>query len=485
MRFAPSPTGFLHVGSLRTALYNFLFARQNNGKFILRIEDTDRARYVDGAVKSLLKTLTVAGLEWDEGPALNGAENGKFGPYIQSQRTEIYKKYAEELIAKGRAYHCFCSAERLEKLRKTQQANKLPTMYDGLCRGLDKQTIAQKLKEKQPHVIRLAVPKEGITELTDLIRGKVKFENKLIDDQVLVKSDGFPTYHLANVTDDHLMEITDVIRGEEWLSSTPKHILLYRAFGWDAPRFAHIPLLLNPDKSKLSKRQGDVAVEDYLKKGYLPEALVNFVALLGWNPGTEQEIFSLPELIKAFDLAKVHQAGAVFNLEKLDWMNGAYIKKMPISELTKKCLPYFKEAGYDLDKVEKEKFEKIALLEQERMKKLIDLPAAVEFFFKEPRYDAKILVWKKSDQKTTCDRLKILIKFYDTFNKKWTERGIEETTMDLINKENLANGPTLWPMRAALSGREASPGPFAIAGILGKKETVKRLKTALDLLCEK
>ncbi|MEK7189941.1 MAG: glutamate--tRNA ligase, partial [Patescibacteria group bacterium] len=359
VRFAPSPTGFLHVGSLRTALYNFLFARQHNGDFILRLEDTDRARYVAGAAESLLKTLAAAGLDWDEGPMLSDKEKGKFGPYVQSERMEIYKKYAAELVDKDRAYYCFCPAERLEKLRQTQQANKQPTMYDGLCCGLDRSSVAKNLKENKPHVIRLAVPKEGMTKFKDIIRGEVEFENKLIDDQVLVKSDGFPTYHLANVVDDHLMKITHVIRGDEWLSSTPKHIVLYDAFGWDAPRFAHIPLLLNPDKSKLSKRQGDVAVEDYLKKGYLPEVLINFMALLGWNPGTEQEIFSLSKLIKAFDISKAQKAGAVFNLEKLDWMSGEYIKKMPVGELVKKCLPFLQEANYDLGKMGKEKLGKI------------------------------------------------------------------------------------------------------------------------------
>lgn len=482
VRFAPSPTGFLHVGSLRTALYNFLFARQNKGDFILRVEDTDRSRYVEGAVEGLLKTLTTVGLNWDEGPMLNGKEKGKFGPYVQSERTKIYKKYADELVKKGHAYHCFCSSERLEKLRETQQANKQPTMYDGLCRGLDKSVIAKNLKENQPHVIRLAVPKEGITKFKDIIRGKVEFENKLIDDQVLVKSDGFPTYHLANVVDDYLMKITHVIRGEEWLSSTPKHILLYQAFGWKAPQFAHMSLLLNPDKSKLSKRQGDVAVEDYLKKGYLPEALLNFAALLGWNPGTEQEIFSLNELIKAFDLAKVQKAGAVFNLEKLDWMNSEYIKIAPMNELVKKCLPFLTVVGL---KADSRKLKKVIDLERKRLKKLADLPAAVEFFFKEPCYDAKILIWKKSNKEITCARLKILCKFYDTYKKEWLQKGTEEATLALIKKDNLENGPTLWPMRAALSGREASPGPFEIAAILGKEETIKRLKTALALLCGK
>ncbi|MEK9158981.1 MAG: glutamate--tRNA ligase, partial [Patescibacteria group bacterium] len=308
VRFAPSPTGFLHVGGLRTALYNYLFAKQNKGVFFLRVEDTDQSRYVPGAVEALLKTIETVGFEIDEGPVLkNGkiTEKGKYGPYFQSQRLDIYKKYADELVAKGHAYYCFCLADRLDQLRKTQETNKQPTMYDGLCHNLTPAEIKKKLAAGEKHVIRMNMPKEGQTIFQDLIHGEVKFENKLIDDQVLVKSDGFPTYHLAHAVDDHLMETSHVIRGDEWLSSTPKHLQLFKAFDWSAPAYAHIPLLLNPDRSKLSKRQGDVAVEDYLKKGYLAEALINFIALLGWNPGTEKEIFSLDELIKGFSLAKV------------------------------------------------------------------------------------------------------------------------------------------------------------------------------------
>lgn len=481
VRFAPSPTGFLHVGGLRTALYGYLYARQNKGVFFLRVEDTDQSRYVEGAVESLLYAIAGMGLDWDEGPYLKKdntvGEKGDFGPYFQSKRLDIYKKQAEELIKNNHAYYCFCSSERLEKLRKTQEINKQPTMYDGLCRNLIPVEVKKKLSAGEPHVVRLAMPKTGTTKLNDLVRGEVEFENKLIDDQVLIKSDGFPTYHLAHAVDDHLMETNPVIRGEEWLSSTPKHLQLFKAFGWTAPDYAHIPLLLNPDKSKLSKRQGDVAVEDYLKKGYLPEALLNFVALLGWNPGTEKEVFSLAELVKDFSLTKVQKSGAIFNVEKLDWLNSEYIKKTPLKELVKLCQPYLKEAGLTSETLP---IDKIVKLEQERMKKLSDLPQAVEFFFKLSDYAGGMLVWRKSDQATTVERLERLRLFYDTWQGVWSKEAIEKKTMELIKKENLDNGTTLWPMRVALSGLEKSPGPFDLADILGQEETLNSLKSALE-----
>lgn len=321
VRFAPSPTGFVHVGSLRTALYNYLFARHHGGKFVLRVEDTDRARYTEGAVENLLETLEWSGLSDDEGPE----NNGDFGPYYQSQRLNIYHEYIEKLISNNFAYPCFCSEERLAKIREEQIGKKLTPKYDGHCRHISGDELIKRRKSED-HVIRLKIPPEGITKVSDIIRGEVQFQNEMIDDQVLLKSDGFPTYHLANVVDDHLMGITHVIRGEEWLISTPKHIILYDYFGWPIPQFAHLPLLLNPDRSKLSKRQGDVAVEDYRKKGYLPEALLNFVALLGWNRGDDEEIFSLEELIADFSLERVNKSGAVFNIEKLNWMNGIYIR---------------------------------------------------------------------------------------------------------------------------------------------------------------
>ena len=327
VRFAPSPTGYLHVGGLRTALYNYLFAKKHGGVFILRIEDTDRNRFVDGALESLIRSLENLGLHHDEGPYLDGdtiVERGDHGPYIQSKRLDMYRHYADELLANGHAYHCFCTSERLEKLRADQTALKQAPRYDKQCLSLSKDEVKRRIEAGEPYVIRLDVAFErGEIVFHDLVRGQVKIHAKDIDDQVLMKSDGFPTYHLANVVDDHLMEISHVIRGEEWLPSTPKHILLYEAFGWEQPEFAHLPLLLNPDKSKLSKRQGDVAVEDYLRKGYLKEALINFVALLGWNPGqgSTQEVFSLEELTFAFDINHVHKAGAVFDLRKLDWLD--------------------------------------------------------------------------------------------------------------------------------------------------------------------
>ncbi|MBI4231980.1 glutamate--tRNA ligase, partial [Candidatus Peregrinibacteria bacterium] len=335
-RFAPSPTGYLHVGGLRTALYSYLFARKNKGKFILRIEDTDQERYVEGALENLMKTLHWAGLEYDEGPMPDGSEKGGHGPYIQSKRSEIYREQVQKLLDSGHAYRCFCSKERLDEMRERQKSNKEATMYDRKCLDLPESEIQKNLEAGIPFVIRQKVPYELI-KFKDLIRGNVQFHGKTIDDQILVKSDGFPTYHLANVVDDHLMEITHVIRGEEWLPSTPKHIALYLAFGWQAPEFAHLPLLLNEDRSKLSKRQGHVAVEEYIKAGYTKEAVLNFVAFLGWNPGAgeEKEIYTLTELVEAFSLEKVHKAGAIFNLEKLDWFNWRWQKEEFINWLHK------------------------------------------------------------------------------------------------------------------------------------------------------
>ena len=309
-RFAPSPTGYLHVGGLRTALYCYLFAKKEGGTFLLRIEDTDQERFVEGAIENLISTLKWVGIEYDE------------GPYIQSERTALYKEHAEKLLESGHAYHCFCSKERLTELREKQESAKQATMYDRKCADIPLEEARKRVEAGESHVVRQKIPYENL-KFKDLIRGNVQFDGKNVDDQVLVKSDGFPTYHLANVVDDHLMEITHVIRGEEWLPSTPKHIFLYRAFGWDVPEFAHIPLLLNKDRTKLSKRQGHVAVEDYIKEGYLREAILNFVSFLGWHPGAgdENELYTLKELEKAFSIDRVHKAGAISDIEKLDWFN--------------------------------------------------------------------------------------------------------------------------------------------------------------------
>lgn len=463
VRFAPSPTGFLHIGGLRTALYNYLFARKHGGVFVLRIEDTDQTRTVPGGVENIMRTLEWCGLKWDE------------GPYIQSERLEIYQKHAEELVEKGNAYFCVCTSERLEKLRQEQMSRKEPTRYDGLCRA-EGLSFIEKDSPSASFVIRLKVPEKGTTTFTDIIHGRLEFENKLIDDQVLLKSDGFPTYHLANVVDDHLMNITHVIRGEEWLPSTPKHILLYKAFGWNQPQFAHLPLLLNPDKSKLSKRQGDVAVEDYIKKGYLHEAIINFVALLGWNPRGDKELYTMDELIDEFDLAKVNKSGAVVNFEKLDWMNGHYIRQKPLDALVELAMPYLPPM------TDKATARKVIALEQERLKKLSDLKEVAEFFFADlPHYEPEILVWKKMSKKDVVNSLLGLREFLAKYSGAWDTKSLETHIKVWIEKDGRGVGEVLWPLRVALSGRLASPPPFDIAAILGREETLKRIEYAIQL----
>ncbi len=481
-RFAPSPTGYLHVGGLRTALYQYLFAKNQGGKFLLRIEDTDRERFVADGTENILKSLYWAGIVPDEGVCLddNGkvSQSGEFGPYVQSERLTIYKKYSDELIQKGSAYHCFCSAERLEKLRETQQKNKQPTGYDQFClKNVNSEAALQRVVAGERHVVRLKMPKEGQTVFNDLIRGEIKFKNILVDDQVLIKSDGFPTYHLAVVVDDHLMQITHVIRGDEWISSTPKHIQLYKCFGWKAPEFAHLPLLLNADKSKLSKRQGDVAVSEYQKNGYLPEALINFVAFLGWNPGDEREIFSLQELIKEFNISKVNKTGAIFNVDKLNWFNKEYIKKLSVSELAEKSLSWFGD-GVDLKKLER-----MISLERERVTTLAELPGALAFAFKLPDYTADQLVWRKGSVEEVRKILPELHKFLSAVDeKKWNKAELEKLVGEWVVKNGFSNGSVLWPLRVALSGQANSPGPFEIAEALGRLESMNRIETAIRKL---
>ena len=512
VRFAPSPTGYLHIGGLRTALYNYLFAKKKAGTFVLRVEDTDQKRFVEGAVENLIQALEQMALNWDEGVYLakRGAQNverktensktyagiveaGEFGPYVQSERLELYKKYAEQLVKDGKAYYCFCDCERLEQMREKQQQEKMPPMYDRYClENLTAEEIVRKLAEKCPGVIRLKVPKNEIIEFEDLVRGKVSFSTNTVDDQVLLKSDGFPTYHLANVVDDHLMEITEVIRGEEWLPSTPKHILLYRAFGWQEPQFAHIPLLLNADKSKLSKRQGDVAVEDYLQKGYLKEAVINFVAMLGWNPGegSVQEIFSMAELIEKFDLKKVHKAGAVFDLKKLDWLNAQYIKKLSVEELYASSKTFFETKEFfktwsvehkTWNEEEKEEYlKKVLTIEQDRLANLSQVGEENQFFFKEIAYEKSLLFWKEmTDQQVKESLQKSLQVLSDTSESQWTRELLEQNLLAAAGEKR---GELLWPLRACLTGVQKSPSPFDCAWVLGKEETLKRLQEVLKLL---
>lgn len=492
VRFAPSPTGYLHIGGLRTALYNYLFARKNNGTFIIRLEDTDRTRLVEGADKNLLKSLAASGLKWDEGIILTEdgevAEKGEFGPYVQSKRLDIYKKYVAELVEAGKAYYCFCSQERLNNLREEQKAHKLPPKYDKHCANLSKEEIEAKLEAGESYVLRLNVQPNEIVEFNDAIRGNIKINTNDIDDQVLLKSDGFPTYHMANVVDDHLMEITHVIRGEEWISSTPKHILLYKAFGWDVPEFAHLPLLLNPDKSKLSKRQGDVAVEDYLEKGYLPDALINFVALLGWNPGDDREKFTLEELEKEFDLARCGKSGSVFDQEKLQWMNGLYIREMDDEALWRAVKPYLMDylANDFADFMDEEEYlRKIVKVQQERLNTLKDIQEDIDLFFipaDQMTYSGDLLVWKKSDSDDAREKLKLVQELLENYDGAWEVQALNDYIVPWIKENDFGVGDVLWPLRVALSGEKNSPSPFELLWVLGKEKAMERIFVAINKL---
>lgn len=506
VRFAPSPTGYLHIGGLRSALYNYLFAKKNGGTFILKIEDTDRKRFVEGAVESLIGSLDWAGLDRDEGVFMKNkipsgitlktvdSENypgvievGDFGPYIQSERLDLHKKYAQDLVSSGKAYYCFCEQDRLDKIKEEKIANKQAPMYDRYClKNVTPEEINEKLKSNCAYTIRLKVPNDEIIEFEDLVRGKVSINSNTIDDQVLMKSDGFPTYHLASVVDDHLMRTTQVIRGEEWLPSTPKHILLYRAFGWEIPEFAHLPLLLSTDKKKLSKRMGDVAVEDYIKNGYLKEAIINFVALLGWHPGEgeTQEIYSLDELEKIFDIKRVHKAGAVFDLQKLDWLNAQYIKKMPIDELYRKTLEFFAQKDFYVSAPEVWKTEayvkKVLTVEQERLVKLSEVGENNKFFFTTIEYGKDMLRWKDMSDEALRESLeKSIAALSEIGADGWETKNIEEK---LFTAAGDKKGDLLWPLRVALSGAQKSPSPMELAWVLGKEESLLRLKNALGKL---
>lgn len=473
VRFAPSPTGFVHLGSLRTALYNYLFARHHNGTFVLRIEDTDQARYTEGAVENLLTTLQWAGLDYDEGPE----KNGSYGPYYQSQRRDIYNKYVDQLLADGNAYRCFCSEERLQKIREAQVARKETPKYDGLCRNLSVQE-SETRSANEPFVVRLKIPESGEKIVKDIIRGEVIFQNELIDDQVLIKSDGFPTYHLANVVDDHLMQISHVIRGEEWLLSMPKHILLYDYLGWEKPQFAHLPLLLNEDRSKLSKRQGDVAVEDYRKKGYLPQALINFVALLGWNRGDDQEMFSFEELIESFSLERVSKAGAIFNREKLDWMNGVYLREIPEEEYVSYAIAELKNAGLNTGNDSKNKL--IVRAVRKSLSHLDEIKAKTSLFYNDQitEYDDNAREWlKKNDSK-------IVFKAMVDEIEKLPEIDLNsfKSVMGNVQKNTGIKGKDLWmPVRAAMTGLTEGPELPLVIDILGKDKMLKFLKQAMEL----
>ncbi len=475
-RYAPSPTGYMHIGNLRTALYEYLIAKSQNGKFILRIEDTDQERLVEGAVDIIYKTLKLCGLKHDEGPDIGGP----YAPYVQSERKDTYLPYAKELIKKGHAYYCFCSKERLDNLRKECESKGQTYMYDRHCLSLSEAEIEEKLKRGDPYVIRQKMPREGSTTYEDAVYGTITIENNMLEDQILIKSDGLPTYNFANVIDDHLMGITHVVRGSEYLSSTPKYNLLYEAFGWDIPVYVHLPLITKADGSKLSKRKGDASFEDLVEMGYLVEAIINYIALLGWSPETNQEIFSLAELEKAFNIKHISKSPSVFDMAKLTWFNAQYIRALSPEEFYKYAEPYLSRAitnkNIDLFKVSK--------LLQARTEVLSDIPNKVGFLNELADYDLNIYVHKK--MKTTLENslenLKAAVPVLESI-ETWNEETIHEKLIGLAEQMGIKNGQLLWPVRTAVSGWEVTPGgAIEICDLLGKEETLRRIRIGIERL---
>lgn len=473
VRFAPSPTGSPHIGSIRTALYDWLFARHTGGKFILRIEDTDRSRYVPGSMEEILESLRWLGTLWDEGPEVGGP----CGPYLQSERLDIYRDHARQLLDSGHAYYCFCTPERLEQMRLEQEARKQPTGYDRRCLSLSPQETARMLEEGVPAVIRFKVPQEGTTSFHDIVRGEISFENRLLDDFVIIKSDGYPTYQFANVVDDHLMGITHVIRGEEWISSTPKHILEYQAFGWEPPKFAHAPLILSPERTKLGKRHGAASALEYRDRGFLPEAVINFITLLGWSSGDENEILSVEELIEKFTLEGIVNHPVVFDIQKLEWMNGVYIRKADLDRLTKLCIPYLQRAGLlpaTLTPDDLAYTRKVIALEQERLKVLSEITELADFFFvDEPPYDQKGMdKWLRRENSEHLLRA-VIKRLQDV--PDWTRESIETAVRQAGDELGLSGGQVIHPVRMAVTGRMVGPGLFETMEVLGKERVLSRL----------
>lgn len=490
-RFAPSPTGMLHIGSARTALYSYIFAKKHGGDFLLRIEDTDQARSVPGAVENIITSLAALGIKNDEGVMIENGEVVSRGPlptYFQSQRLEVYRKYVDQLLADGNAYYSFKTPEELEALRNDLNEKHKPLKKRYLNENFTAEEVNTKIAQGIPYTIRLAVPESGTVTHHDLVRGEVTFDYSLVDDQVILKSDGFPTYHLAAMVDDIEMEITHVIRGEEWLSSTPKHLFIYHCLKKTPPQFAHLALLLNPDRTKLSKRQGDVALMDYLEKGFLPETLVNFIALLGWNPGqgSTQEIFSMNELIHAFSFDHIHKAGAVFDQTKLHWMSEQYLRNIiPHDRVQELFTPLMKEnLGDRFNEFysDKDKFSYLVRLIKERISIISEVPtwfAENQWIFKLGKIDKATLVWKKSTPEQTQDILTNIIKVLEGI-ADWNIETLDKTIREYITTAGITVGDALWPMRYALTAQDKSPNPFEVAYVLGKEESIRRLNAVLS-----
>ena len=475
-RFAPSPTGYMHVGNLRTALYAYLMAKSQGGTFILRIEDTDQERYVEGAVDIIYNTLKEAGLYWDEGPDIGGP----VGPYVQSERMPMFKKYAEQLVESGHAYYCFCDKDRLEEVRELQKASGIVPRYDGHCRNLSKEEVAEKLAAGIPYVIRQKMPTEGTTSFHDEVYGLITVDNDTLDDQVLIKADGMPTYNFANVVDDHTMGITHVIRGSEYLSSTPKYNLLYEAFGWEIPTYIHCPPVMKNATEKLSKRNGDASYQDLVAKGYLPPAIVNYLALLGWAPKGEQEIFTMEELKKEFSVSGISKSPSIFDNQKLDYINAEYIRRLPLDQFHQIALPWIRQT------VKREDVDTrlIAKVLQARTEVLNQIPEQVDFIDCLPEYDTALYIHKKmkTNKETSLEALKAALPVLEALDD-FSEESIHTALFDLIAKLGVKNGYLLWPIRVAVSGKQFTPGAgIEICSILGKKESLARIRKGIDLL---
>lgn len=481
VRFAPSPTGYVHIGSLRTALYDYLFAKQKNGKYILRIEDTDRNRFVEGALENLIESLTWSGVVHDEGVFIEDGkvvQKGEYGPYIQSERLDIYTKYINELLEKGYAYHCFCSKERLDNIREEQKEKGLTPKYDGHCKNISLEEAKKRVEAGEEYVIRLKIAENEDITFNDVVKGEITINTNEVDDQVLIKSDGFPTYHFAVVVDDHLMKISHVVRGDEWLVSTPKQIILYNYFGWDVPEFIHLPTVLNKDKKKLSKRQGDVSVTDFKNKGYLPEALINYLALVGWSPESNKEIFSKDELIEEFSFERVSKTGGVFDKDKLNWVNGQHIRNTSAEDLTEMSIPYLLDAGFitedDMDN-RYDWIKDLVSLVQERMTVISDITNKVKLLFNNeitPENNEAMDILKGEQVPSLLEAFKEELAEIEVIDEEFAS-----TIMKKIQKKTGVKGKNLFmPVRVALTGQVHGPDLVKMLIVLGKQNIFKRIE---------
>ena len=476
VRYAPSPTGEPHVGNLRTALFNWLFARRYAGRFIVRVEDTDRERYVEGALEAILDSLRWLGLDWDEGPEVEGP----YGPYFQSERLDIYQGAAQELIDRGQAYYCYCSKERLDEVRREQQREQTTSGYDRHCREMSpKERRVYSAQAKVP-VVRLKMPLSGITGVEDLIRGEVTWQNELLDDFVLLKSDGYPTYHLGNVVDDHLMKISHVLRAEEWLPSTPRHLQLYQALGYDPPTFAHLPMILGPDRAKLSKRHSASSILEYRDEGFLPEAMVNFMVLLGWSLDNKTDVMPHDVIIDHFSLERIGKAGAVFDREKLLWMNGVYIRQLDQDELVERMLPFLERNSVDVKgSIDREYLRRIVPLVRERLKTLGEAAQMTDYFFREEiAHDPQSLIQKGMDAATTVEALRRALLALSNL-KGFCAESLEQVLRSAADELGLSGRQFFGALRVATTGKTAAPPLFETMEVLGKRRSLERIEGAV------